>query len=82
MRNITVGTPAFRRAFEKIQRFRATSCGGKKRTASAPKSKGVKVLVFTLVEKPRCQTLKLRVRSAALRSCSRNENRSITGNET
>ena len=39
-RNITVGTPAFRRAFEKNQRFRATSCGGKKRTASAPKSKG------------------------------------------
>jgi len=44
--------------------------------------KRVNVLVFTLVEKPRCQTLKSHVRSAALRSCSRNGNRSITGNAT
>jgi hypothetical protein len=42
----------------------------------------VNVLVFTLVEKPRCQTLKLHVRSVVLRSCSRNGNRSITGNGT
>src|SRR5829696_6898980 len=42
----------------------------------------VNVLVFTLVEKPRCQTLILHVRSAVLRSCSRNVNRSITRNVT
>ena len=38
--------------------------------------------VFTFVEKPRCQTLRLHVRSAALRSCLRNASRNITGNAT
>jgi len=66
----------------KKQRFRSTPCGWKKRNASAPKSKRVNVLFLLSWRNRVCQTLKSRVRSAVLRSRSRNGNRSITGNVT
>src|SRR6185369_14813533 len=51
--------------------------------ARPPKQQeSVTVLGSPLVEKPRCQTLKSRVRSATLRSLFPNANRSTTGNET
>jgi hypothetical protein len=51
-------------------------------TPALRRAKRVNSSCFTLVEKPRCQTLKSRAQSAVLLSCLRNGNRIITGNVT
>ena len=71
---------AFWRAFEK-SRFRATTRWLKETRRQRSVEQRVNPQ-FTFLEKPRCQTLKSRVRSAALHSCLLNVNRSTTGNVT
>src|SRR5690348_5963650 len=72
---------SFRRTFEK-RHFRPTRMWLKETRRQRSEEQESESPLFTLVEKPRCQTLKSRVRSAALRSCLRNGNKSITGNGT
>jgi hypothetical protein len=80
-RNKTVGTPAFRRAFEKtaLSRHDLWLKETQRQRSEEQESERPR---FTLVEKPRCQTLRSHVRSATLRSCLRNASRNTTGNVT
>jgi len=79
--NVTVGTPGFSACVYKTAlSLHILWLKETQRQRSEEQESGCPR--FTLVEKPRCQTLKSRVRSVVLRSCSRNGNRSITGNVT